>query len=219
MVISIIQTIYYLDKQKIMMKALLPIFLITLKISYVFAQFPFEKGQIQFKDGSVLTCQIQLALGYDSLVIYKLVNSSEVIKAKVNKIRSLSTPYNNFDNINIDGSEFLLRRLVIGKANLYSHSIEIRPEQVVHESKEKEKAESKKNKDKKNKHIELKGSSWRGVQIIYVIIVNESLYAITEENFMDLSKILNDHETIAKDINEGAYSFKDMIQIIETYNK
>jgi hypothetical protein len=101
-----------------------PIFLVLLFVIQTTASSQnliFEKGTIVTKKNDTLQVLVELSVSYLDVVYIKTdVNASERI-LKINKISSLETPYNTFENISVGKREYLFRSLINGRYSLLQY--------------------------------------------------------------------------------------------------
>lgn len=166
--------------------------------------YPYQEGFIEFKNGKTISCLVQLAVGYDSIVVYKETSASQPLTSPVSIISALKTKYNTYENFPIRNTDVLMRVVEKGKATLLMHSISVISNEVTMTT--------------GNKEVALEGATYAQLANLYVIKLNGLEHLILEEDFEDLIMILADCESVSKKIEKREYGFNDLEKIVKEYN-
>ena len=184
------------------MKSLL--FLLVLFITfqvYVISQnTAFEKGTIITKKNDTLKVFVELSVTYLDKVYYKTdVNSSEQ-NIKINKIKSLATPYNHFENIAVERNEYLFRSVVAGKYSLLQY-VEV---------------------NNGPSHPSQRGTMtmYTAPTIIYAVKTNDGVYILKKKKDKELLfPLLNNCLEIKAKIEQKSFNLEDLEEVVKGMNK
>ena len=105
-----------------MKKLHLLILILVLPLDLFSQAVSFEKGQIITKSNDTINVLIELVPTYQGVVHYKTSSDAKIQMIKIKEIKSLKTPFNFFQNVQIKKEELLFRTVVNGKFQLYEYS-------------------------------------------------------------------------------------------------
>jgi hypothetical protein len=94
---------------------------LTIQISSFSQGVTFEKGRIITKENDTLNGYVEMSVTYWEKVSYKPDINAIENQIKIDHIKSLLTPYNQFENVVIEKKEYLFRLAVAGKYSLLQY--------------------------------------------------------------------------------------------------
>lgn len=162
--------------------------------------FGFQEATITKKDGSSITCYVEVAVTYTSNVAYKLTQDSKALSLKSSEIKTIQTPYKFVENITLDNKERLMSVVVDGKVKLFSH-VTVNPGTPQQSG----------------------GGTYAKngpPTIIYALKKDDEYIEVRKKGFkVPLSEALADQPTILERINSKEFKFEDTETIVKEYNE
>jgi hypothetical protein len=159
----------------------------------------FAEGIIITKQGDTIKCQVEMANSYGSKITYKMNSQAEEITIAAKNIKSLTTPFRFWENIQIGKKERLMSLIIDGKAKLFTH-MTIYPAVV-----------------KRTKYGEIYMCD--APIITYVIEQDGVYYKLTKANFKKIiERTFVDCKSIVDKVITKVYKFEDLEKIIDEYN-
>ena len=160
----------------------------------------FAEGIIITKQGDSIKCQVEMATSYGSKIAYKINSQAEEFSIPTKNIRSLTTPFRFWENIQIGKKEKLMSLVIEGKAKLFIH-LTIYP-----------------GVEKRTRNGETYMINDAPI-IIYVLEQEGVFYKLTKTNFKKIiEKAFVDCKSIVDKVITKVYKFEDLEKIFIEYN-
>lgn len=161
--------------------------------------YGFGEGIIVTKQGDTIKCFVEMAVTYESKIAYKKAPQGEKLSIPSSDIKSLTTPYKYWENIQVGKKEKLMSLAVDGDAQLFNH-VTINPGQS----------------------SPMAGGTYtmnNAPTVIYMLKKNQVFYEIRKKDFKaTIAALLSDCPTVINKVNNKEYKFDDIEKVISEYN-
>src|SRR5690606_2265390 len=166
-----------------------------------FGQFNygFGAGHIVTKNGDKIKCQIELAVAVGDKIVYKETENGVPKSIRSNDVKSITTPFNYYENITVGKKKRIMSLIVDGKLKLFYHVIM-----------------------KDGRTYYGNGGRYQFYEPLattYVIVNEGKYFEIERKEFKGISSILfrSCPELIEK-INRKKYKYEDLEKVVTEFN-
>lgn len=173
-------------------------YILTVLVCFSQNEISFEKGEIKTKSGNIISCYVGLKVTNGNFIRYKLDNDPAEHIIGLSEIKMVITPYNIYENILLDGTEYLMRRIVGGSTKLYNY-VENNINRVVHGD----------------------GGTYQfySPKITYAIQKNGVYIELKKKNFESiLISLMADCPDVLSKLESKKYEFENLESIVSQYN-
>jgi len=157
----------------------------------------FTEAMIIKKTGDTMNCFVEIAPGYEDIVIYRLNKDGQGLTMKAKEIQTIITAYQIYESIPLGKNKKLMALIADGPVKLYKYIIIFNGNAGPAGT------------------INLFGKP----DITYVIKKTDNYYEINEKGYnSSLMDVLKDCDQVVKKIESDNYKFMELEQAVKDYN-
>jgi hypothetical protein len=175
-------------------------FLLIIQNSSFSQSLNFEKGKIITKENDTLNVYVEMSVTYWKSVSYKPELNAIEKQINIDQIKSLFTPYNQFENVAIEKKEYLFRLVVAGKYSLLQY-VEVNSGPSYNAN---------------GGTMSLNSAP----TIIYTLRTNNEDYILKKKKDKDqILPLLNNCLEIKKNVEQKSFNLEDLEEVVKQMNK
>ena len=167
--------------------------------SYGQTEYGFADGVIITKQGDSIKCQVEMAVTYGNKIAYRKNPNGEELYIPSKDIKSLTTPYKHWKNIQVGKKEKLMSLVVDGEAKLFNHvTINVGPSTPGQGG---------------------TYAMYNAPTVMYVLEKDGVFYELKKKDFKaSITTTLASCKSVVDKVNTKQYKFDDLEKVITEFN-